>query len=987
MDWLYDNRSWLFEGIGVVILVGLAGWLWRRLTRTKAAAPAKGSPDTRAGVVLDNVKVKDKASISGVSAPEVGVIIERGTYGELNVEDVEVRPGAATSGTPPSLPIVGSQFNKVQAHNLTSVTHVHLPDDPARADPAVLRRAYLGYVLAQADQLPLSGVDRQTASSTETQLQLSAVYTALLTQTPEPIEPSSGRTRGGSQDAIARFSGEQARRLSAVDQLNRHARLVLLGGPGSGKSTFVSFVTLCLAGAQLSEPLMNLDLLTAPLPVDEEHARRSEDKPERQPWAHGPLLPVRVVLRDFAARGLPPPGTAATVEHLWQFLESELAAASLADYVPYLRKEVMDRGGLLLLDGLDEVPEADERRAQIKQVVAGFSGGHRKCRIMVTSRTYAYQNQDWRLPGFAEAVLEPFTRQQIRVFVDRWYEHIATVRHRNLADMQGRAELLKQRVFANERLYALAEQPLLLTLMASLHAWRGGSLPERRVELYADAVDLLLEWWENQRVVRNARGETQLIQPSLAEFLRVDRKRILQQLYRLAFEAHARQPTLTGTADIAEADLVQALLSISDRETKQVLLLEYLNFRAGLLAPRGIGVYTLPHRTFQEYLAACHLTDDDFPAKLADLVRSDPQRWREVVLLAGAKAAGGAASTIWSLVDALCFLVPTDAEYSAADHWGALLAGQALVEAADLVHVHKHNQPKLERVRQDMLYAMRGTVLPATDRALGGQVLAKLSDPRVEVLDPLAMEMCCVPAGPFVMGDGKEQHQQDVAYPYWIGRYPVTVAQYGAFAAAGGYAESRYWVEAAQAGLWQQGQFRERDRPYSYGEPYELANHPVVGTSWYEALAFVRWLNEVSTLPAGYALRLPSEPEWEKAARGGLEVAAEPVVVPLHAIGSTGGQVTLRRNELPERQYPWGDKADIERANYDDTKIGSTSAVGCFPGGVSPYGVEELSGNVWEWTRSLWADYPYPASGAELVTRENLEADAVTRRVVRGGAF
>lgn len=98
-------------------------------------------------------------------------------------------------------------------------------------------------------------------------------------------------------------------------------------------------------------------------------------------------------------------------------------------------------------------------------------------------------------------------------------------------------------------------------------------------------------------------------------------------------------------------------------------------------------------------------------------------------------------------------------------------------------------------------------------------------------------------------------------------------------------------------------------------------------------------------------------------------------------------QVVLRANDRPKQAYPWGDKPDPECANYADTKIGSTSAVGCFARGVSPYGVEELSGNVWEWTRSLYAEYPYPIEEAEVRQRENLAADSNMQRVLRGGAF
>jgi formylglycine-generating enzyme required for sulfatase activity len=148
-----------------------------------------------------------------------------------------------------------------------------------------------------------------------------------------------------------------------------------------------------------------------------------------------------------------------------------------------------------------------------------------------------------------------------------------------------------------------------------------------------------------------------------------------------------------------------------------------------------------------------------------------------------------------------------------------------------------------------------------------------------------------------------------------------------------------------------------------------------VWVSWHEALKYCEWLTErlrawdetpepLATLlrEEGWRITLPSEAEWEKAARG------------------TDGRI-----------FPWGEQADSERANYNDTGIGTTSAVGCFPDGASPYEVEDLSGNVWEWTRSLWGteigkpdfEYPYdPEDG-----REDLRAADDVRRVLRGGSF
>ena len=357
--------------------------------------------------------------------------------------------------------------------------------------------------------------------------------------------------------------------------LNTHARLALLGDPGSGKSTFVNFVALCMAGELLGHPDANLSVLSTPVPAEEAEAQRRNDLPP-QPWQHGTLLPIRVILREFVARGLPPAGqpTTARDDTLWQFVVTELPAA-LCDFAQPLRDTLLNAGGLLLLDGLDEVPEADQRRAHVKAAVEQFAATFSRVRILVTSRTYAYQRQDWKLRLFVEAVLAPFATPQMQHFVQRWYAYVGPLRGLSVDHAQDNAAQLTEIIQRNPHLYELATRPLLLTLIASLHAWRGGSLPEQREELYADAVDLSLRQWEDQKVMR-----------------------------------------------------------------------------------RGVGVYAFPHRTFQEYLAACHLTDVGFEDELPRLLRAEPNRWREVTLLAGAKATRGLASVAWTLADALCFAKP-----------------------------------------------------------------------------------------------------------------------------------------------------------------------------------------------------------------------------------------------------------------------------------------------------------------------------------------
>ena len=187
----------------------------------------------------------------------------------------------------------------------------------AGASPAALTRAYLARILTQANHLPLFIGDGANA-----QVRLAAVYTALLIQGgAADAGPGGGRSPEGPD-----------RRRSALDALNGAPRLVLLGGPGSGKSTFVNFVALAMAGELLGVPGPNLATLTAPLPKE---AGDDQDPPP-QGWDQGALLPVPVVLRDLASQ-LPPPGTPVNADTLWQFLCGRLQQAAYLGPVAVLR--------------------------------------------------------------------------------------------------------------------------------------------------------------------------------------------------------------------------------------------------------------------------------------------------------------------------------------------------------------------------------------------------------------------------------------------------------------------------------------------------------------------------------------------------------------------------------------------------------------------------------------------------------------------------
>jgi len=156
-----------------------------------------------------------------------------------------------------------------------------------------------------------------------------------------------------------------------------------------------------------------------------------------------------------------------------------------------------------------------------------------------------------------------------------------------------------------------------------------------------------------------------------------------------------------------------------------------------------------------------------------------------------------------------------------------------------------------------------------------------------------------------------EQPQQRLTLPaYRISQYLITNAQYEAFVQDGGYTGRwrRCWTQAG----WQLK--AKRTAPEKYGGVFDLPNHPVVNVTWYEAMAFCGWLSD----KLGQPVTLPTEAQWEKAARG------------------------------PDgRRYPWGQEITPEHANYDETGIGTTTAVGVFPLGASPCGALDMAGNAW----------------------------------------
>jgi formylglycine-generating enzyme required for sulfatase activity len=732
-----------------------------------------------------------------------------------------------------------------------------------------------------------------------------------------------------------------------LNLLQQHDGLIVLGDPGAGKTTFLKYLALRLAMGEGDELG-----LRARLPV---------------------LLPLSAYANALAARDVP---LHRFIAEYYRDRGVDLPLGSMLD-------EALAQGGvLLLLDGLDEVRELDRRHLVVQRVV-DFCTFHRQKgnKFLLTSRIVGYRDVRPMAEGLAECTLVDFDDDEITQFVDKWTEALERAARGDtpVATQEAareREELLAS-VQRNPGVRRLAANPLLLTILALMKR-QGVVLPERRVELYQKYVETLLKYWNL------ARG---LGRPPSRDLDVIEMVRVLAPLALWMHETSPGVGLVKREAMRRKLEEIYTERGMLEPEQAARQFLADAHEYAGLLLERGPGEYGFIHLTFQEYLAAVAIAlrgqQEVGPVVETLAAHVSDDNWHEVSLLTIGyigivqqrdQAAGTA------LLE-LIRVAPGEPGQA------VVLAGEAVLDAWPGGVTPACKEQVVETLLATMIEDAK--VKPGL-RAASGRILARLGDPRLEVTTVEAMQFCYVPPGPFWMGEGEDQHpNKHLDYGYWIGRYPVTNAQFQAFVGAGGYREQGYWPEAEKAGVWRRGLVKgrwddePRDHPVDYGEPFNPLNHPVVGVTWYEALAYCRWLagwlQGKGLLPEAWSVRLPSEAEWEKAARGGLQVPDEPII----ALAGGRRETALHENPNPKRVYPWGDKANPNRANYDETGIGTTSAVGCFPGGASPYGVEDQSGNAWEWTRSVYRSYPYdPADG-----RENLEASETGARVLRGGSF
>ncbi|MCB0047286.1 MAG: SUMF1/EgtB/PvdO family nonheme iron enzyme [Caldilineaceae bacterium] len=815
-----------------------------------------------------------------------------------------------------------------------SYTTVQYDDPQARREQA--RITYLTRLSNRCPALPMAAMGG--GEGLRDVVRLDQVYVEMDTQTP--AERPEGHA--GDREREADMLREKPDPLSALEAATREARLVLLGDPGGGKSTFIKQLAAWLAEAGLG--------------------RR---KPP--PGWSSETLPFFTNLRDLAPRlaALELDGLAddqrkvrlrQAMHAQWR---ADVEALSLSpDSVLEAYEAALTTGAaLLIFDGLDEAPEAVRPRiALLLDALAELYPA--VAHLIVTCRVRSYIGAT-ELEKFEAHQLARFDEKKIRRFATGWYQAQVDLGRLTPDDAEARRDDLILAALSSD-LVELSENPMLLTVMAVIHQQDVG-LPRDRVKLYHRAVTVLLHRWQRHKGVQ--------VSEQLAALL-ADERKMRDILERLAHDAHRKEADEQGPLrrgellDVLEGDDYLGDLTLAGE------FLTYVDEKAGVLVGQGGSkdaarpvTYAFPHRTFREYLAGCYLVSGRPSARTLRPYAQEADVWYLAMQLAGEELLHNrrSPSVLLDLMYALC---PAGEPEEARDWRTALWAGH-MAKTLGPRAVADDCEPGggrefLDRLTRRMVALVEQRLLTPPERADAGRILSVLGDPRPGVgvcngLPDIAWRP--VEAGPFIMGSDKQvdpwAYEDEepqftcnlIAHPYRISRYQVTVLQYQAFVSVGGYTRRAYWTEAG----WAWRKQNQISGPEDYSKVFQTPNHPRVGVSWYEAVAYCNWLSE----QWGYAVRLPTEAEWERAAR------------------HTDGRI-----------YSWNGEFDVRCCNMGKTGIGATSAVGAFPAGNAQCGATDMSGNVWEWcSTKRVGDY----EGYEKRADDDLTGCAT--RVVRGAAF
>ncbi len=741
----------------------------------------------------------------------------------------------------------------------------------------------------------------------------SALYVSLLA-TPEKAarhdKPTSHTLPGKRRPNLGRL-GIEAVHTEDFDQpgepvpdarvpIHDMPRVVLLGEPGAGKTTTLLQLAIDMAHAAQADP-------AAPLPV---------------------FVPLRSFNGDqpFA----------------------EFVRATLGNLQHQAERLAGENRLLLLCDALNEMPRTSAAGMTLLPQVKSYL--ETQARWVVSCRVRDYQEDLSGLPHVGKVRLQPLDLPRIheilqkrfhddparadslwvelrgsddllaawQTFVEtgqseafwgrEWPESVKSVDARYIWQTPG-YYAWQEMQGDNRRMMPLCRNPYMLFLICEIYE-ATGKLPDNRGALFATFVDDLLAREEESCQTTGAAWIEATIQRDL--------------LAQLAF---AMQQSETGT-EVSRSEALTLIQQLHPELDGELLL--RLGAAASLLQVGEAVRFT--HQLLQEYFASevmgGAMDRRESPTRFWPVEKWwEPQGWEETaIILAGVRGDPPAVAR---------WIAPAQPE----------VALQALTQSGIPVNLAELDAP----TRTALIgggNAKQATPNPV-ERAATYRVLGHLrADDRKGIglrADGLPeFDWVQLPGGTFELGGDEDAYQplESMTVPieaFSIARYPVTWAQYQAFVdAPDGYQNKDWWSYSPKATAWRE------ENPQPQDAAWPIANHPRENVTWYEAVAFCRW----ASAKLGYEIRLPTELEWERAARGSVK-----------------------------RFFAYGNDFDATKANVRETGIGQTSAVGLFPQGATPEGICDLSGNVLEWTLTDFED----------INNNHIEENR--RRVLRGGAW